>query len=773
MKFGVGQSVPRTEDPRFLTGRGTYIDDINPPHLAHAAIVYAQVPSATIKSIDTRDAETATGVIAILTGVDAAEDDLGGIPTVYLPQMMGLSAGYRTEQPVIAQDQVRFVGERIALVIAETEAQARDAAALITAEFDILEAVTTAEAAIADGAPLVYDDAPGNIATDIHYGDEAESDAAFQNAAYVVDVSISNNRLACVSIETRGCIGDYNPADDRYTLHNSCQGQHNTRTAIAQSVLKIPESRLRVISKDVGGGFGMKGATYPEDALVLWASKRVGRPVKWIGDRSEAMLADNQGRDQVLEGTLALDKDGKFLAMRWRALQNAGAYIPGSGYIPLVFSLRIATSVYHLPTVDIASRHVFTNTTPTSAYRGAGRPEGIYAIERLTDKAALATGIDRVELRRRNMISPDALPYTTHTKFIYDSGDFAGVLDKCVTLADWNGFAARKSDSEAKGFKRGIGISYYIDDCGNFNESVDIRFDPSGSCTIFSGTFNHGQGHETVYPQMLSDWLSIPFDTVQLEQGDTASVASGRGTVASRSTVLAGSAMRYAADAVIENGKKFAAHFMEADASDIEFADGVFTIAGTDRSMPITDVAMASFRPAGIPQELGVGLTGTGAYAAVQPSFPNGCHICEVEIDPETGSVRLDKYAVVDDIGVVINPMLADGQIHGGIAQGVGQALTEDVVFDDDSGQLMTGSLLDYAMPFADTLPSFDMEFHEVPCQSNPIGVKGAGEGGTVGATPAVISAILDALGPLGVTDIKMPATAQRIWKAIEKARHP
>ena len=773
MKFGVGQSVARTEDPRFLTGRGTYVDDINLPHMAYAAIVYAQVPNAIISAIDTKGAEEAPGVIAVLTGADARDDEIGGIPPNYLPQMMGLSEGIRTEQPIIVYDIIRFCGERIALVIAETEKQARDAAALINATMKTRDPIMTVEAAVSEGAALIHEGAVKNIATEIHFGDARASAKAFEQAAHIVDVKLRNNRLACVSIEPRGTIGDYNQADDRYTLYSSGQGPHMTRNSVAAHVLKIPESRLRVISRDVGGGFGMKGATYPEDGLVLWASKRVGRPVKWIGDRSEAMLTDNQGRDQILEGSLALDEDGKFVALRWRAMQNAGAYIPGSGYIPLVFSLRIATSVYDIPEIDISSRHIFTNTTPTSAYRGAGRPEGIYAIERLIDKAATATGIDRVELRRRNMIAPGALPYTTNTRFIYDSGDFVGVMEKCLGLADWAGFSKRRAASEEKGLKRGIGISYYIDDCGNFNERADIRFDPSGSCTIFAGTFSHGQGHATVYAQMVSDWLGIPFDTIQLEQGDTASVASGRGTVASRSMVLGGSAMRHAADAVIENGKKFAAHLMEADANDIEFLDGVFTIAGTDRSMPITEIAKASFRPSGIPSELGVGLDGTGAYAAIQPSFPNGCHICEVDIDPETGALVLDKYTVVDDIGVVINPMLADGQIHGGIAQGVGQALTEDVVFDEHSGQLVTGSLMDYAMPFADTLPSFKTAFHAIPCQSNPIGVKGAGEGGTVGATPAVISAILDALGPLGVTDIEMPATAQSIWQTIKKAQLP
>ncbi len=519
MNFSVGQPVPRTEDLRFLTGRGTYIDDINLPHMAHAAIVYAQVPNAVITNVDTAEAEAMPGVLAVLTGQQAKEDDIGGIPPNYLPQMMGLSDGYRTEQPIIVQDRIRFVGERIAIVIADSEIQARDAAASVTAEFEIRDAVTTAESAIAEGAPLVHEGAANNIAADIHFGNETASTQAFEQAAHVVEIELQQNRLACVSVETRGTIGDYNAADDRYTLYTSGQGPHMTRSSVAQNVLKIPESRLRVISKDVGGGFGMKGATYPEDALVLWASKRVGRPVKWISDRSEAMLSDNQGRDQVLEGSLALDENGKFLALRWRAMQNAGSYIPGSGYIPLVFSLRIAPSAYDIPVIDIASRHIFTNTTPTSAYRGAGRPEGIYALERLIDKAAIATGIDRVELRRKNMIQPDSLPYTTHTRFIYDSGDFAGVLDKCVALADWDGFSGRKSASEANGLKRGIGISYYIDDCGNFNERADIRFDPSGSCTIFAGTFSHGQGHATVYAQMVADWLGIPFDTIQLEQG--------------------------------------------------------------------------------------------------------------------------------------------------------------------------------------------------------------------------------------------------------------
>ena len=771
MKFGVGLSVRRTEDPRFLTGRGTYVDDIKLPHMAHAAIVYAQVPNAIITSIDKRFAENAPGVIAVLTGVDAREDGIGGIPPNYLPQMMGLTEGIRTQQPIISFDIIRFCGERIAIVIAETEKQARDAASLVDAKIKTDDAILTAEAAVSEGAPLIHEGAAKNIATEIHFGDQLKSAEAFENAAHIVEVKLKNNRLACVSMEPRGAIGDYNEADDRYTLYTSGQGPHMTRSSIAQHVLNIPESRLRVISKDVGGGFGMKGATYPEDALVVWASKRLGRPVKWISDRSEAMLTDNQGRDQVLEGSLALDNDGKFMALRWRAMQNGGAYIPGSGYIPTIFSLRIAASVYKIPAIDISNRHIFTNTTPTSAYRGAGRPEGIYAIERLIDKAAIATGIDRVELRRKNMITADALPHTTDTNFIYDSGDFIGVMEKCLELANWNGFSERKLASENKGLKRGIGISYYIDDCGNLNERAEIRFDPSGSCTIFAGTFSHGQGHATVYAQMVSDWLGIPFETIQLEQGDTASVAAGRGTVASRSMVLGGSAMRSAADSVIESGKKFAAHLMETDANDIEFFDGVFRIVGTDRSMAITEIAKASFKPTGIPSELGVGLGGAGAYSAVQPSFPNGCHICEVDIDPETGTLVLDKYVVVDDIGVVINPMLADGQIHGGVAQGVGQALTENVLFHESTGQLVTGSLMDYAVPFADILPSFEMAFHEVPCQSNPIGVKGAGEGGTVGATPAVISAILDALGPYGVTDIEMPATSQRIWETITKAR--
>jgi carbon-monoxide dehydrogenase large subunit len=768
MSFGIGQPVPRSEDPRFLTGRGAFVDDIALPRMAHAAIVQSPHAHALIRSIDTAAALAAPGVIAVLTGRDAAADGLGGIAPNFTPQMMRVGTGYLSQQPVLAHGEVRHVGERVAMVIAGTRAEAQDAAGLIAIDWEPLPAVTDTRAAIADGAPQVHDDAPANTASEIRFGDAAEADAAFARAAFVARVRIRQNRITACSMETRGAIGAYEDSAG-YTLYTSCQNPHLARSVIAQMVLKVPESRVRVVARDVGGGFGMKGTTYPEEALVLWAARRTRRPVKWIGERGESMLGDTHARDMHLDGALALDADGKFLALRWRALQNAGAYIPGSGYIPLVFAVRIAQSVYDVPAFDCASRFVLTHTTPTAPYRGAGRPEGIFAFERLIDEAARITGIDRIELRRRNLIRPEAMPFTTHTRFVYDSGEFETVLDRALGLADRDGFAARRAASAAKGLCRGLGIACYIDDCGNFNDRAEIRFDPSGSVTIVAGTFSHGQGHATVYAQMVSDWLGVPFESVAFEQGDTATVPFGRGTVASRSMVIGGSALRAAADAVIEKGRRFAAHLLEAPVEDVEFSAGRFAIAGTDRSLGMTEVARAAFRPAGMPAALGLGLDGTGAFGIAQPSFPNGCHVCEVEIDPETGRTAIDRYVVADDIGVVLNPLLAEGQIHGGIAQGIGQALLEDIRFDA-AGQNLTGSLMDYALPRADDLPSFEAAFVEVPCRSNPIGVKGAGEGGTVGATPAVVSAILDALAPLGVSDIDMPATPERIWRAIRDA---
>jgi len=531
----------------------------------------------------------------------------------------------------------------------------------------------------------------------------------------------------------------------------------------------VPESRIRVVARDVGGGFGMKGQLYPEEAVAVWAARRIGRPVKWIPSRSEALLGDNDGRDQIVEAELALAADGRFLALRWTGMHNAGAYIEGAGAIPILFSLKLASTVYDIPAVAVTSRLVLTNTAPTVPYRGAGRPEAVYIIERLIDRAAHEMGLDPAELRRKNLIG--TFPYQTQTGWTYDSGDYAAAMAKCQVLADWQGYAGRQAESVAVGRSRGRGIVYYTDNTGIFNERMELRFDPSGEVTIIAGTLSHGQGHETSYAQMVADWLGMPAEKIRLAQADTDEVAIGRGTYASRSMMVGGSALRAAADEVIERGKRFAAHFMEADAADITFADGNFTIAGTDRTMPLGQIAQMSFIPVGLPSELGVGLQGAGAFAANVPSFPNGCHICEVEVDPETGAVVLDRYTVVDDIGTVVNPLLARGQIQGGVAQGAGQALIEDIIYDRDSGQLTTGSLMDYGIPRADNLPAIAVDFSPVPSLSNPLGIKGVGEGGTVAATPTVMNAIIDALAPLGIADVPMPATPERVWRAIRERR--
>jgi carbon-monoxide dehydrogenase large subunit len=598
-------------------------------------------------------------------------------------------------------------------------------------------------------------------------------DAAFARAHHVTRLPLYNNRLTALTMEPRGCIGDYDSGTRRYTLYSSTQNVHGVRQTLAHQILHVPESRIRVVARDVGGGFGMKGNVYPEEGIVVWAARRVGRPVKWIPSRSEALLGDAQGRDQNVSAELALDRDGRFLALRWTGSHNVGAYIEGAGAIPILFSLKLASTVYDIPAVAVTSSLVFTNTAPTVPYRGAGRPEAVYIMERLVGQAAHEMGIDPAELRRKNLIRPDAFPYETRTGWRYDTGNYAAAMAKCQALADWDGYAERRARSEAAGKYRGRGIVYYVDNTGIFNERMELRFDPGSEVTIVAGTLSHGQGHETTYAQMVSDWLGVPEDKIHLAQADTDEVAIGRGTYASRSMMIGGSALRAAADEVIERGKRFAAHFMEADAADIAFADGAFTIAGTDRSMPIAQVAQMSFIPIGLPSELGVGLQGAGGFSSDVPSFPNGCHICEVEIDPETGEVAVDRYTVVDDVGTVINPLLAKGQIHGGVAQGAGQALLEDVVYDRDSGQLLTGTLMDYGIPRADTVPAITIDFSPVPSTTNPLGAKGVGEGGTVASTPTVMNAILDALSPLGVNDVPMPATPERIWQAIDKtARH-
>jgi len=769
MRFGIGQPVTRKEDARFLTGRGRYVADLDFARQAHAVFIYSPHAHARIRAIEKATAEQSPGVFAVLTGEDWRADGLGTLDPEVMAEDMGGPKGYRTKRPPLAIDRVRHVGERVAVVIAGTEAQARDAAELVSVDYDVLPAVVHAEDAIGPEAPRLHEGAANNTSFTMRMGNVDAIDAAFARAHHITRLSLYNNRITAVTLEPRGCIAEYDTGTRRYTLYSSTQNVHGVRHILAHQILHVPESRIRVVARDVGGGFGMKGNVHAEEAVVTWAARRVGRPVKWISSRAEALLGDAQGRDQNVSAELTLDADGGFLGLRWTGSHNVGAYIEGAGCIPILLSLQLAPNAYDIPAVAVTSSLVFTNTAPTVPYRGAGRPEAVYIIERLVDQAAREMRIDPDELRKRNLIRPDAFPYQTRTGWTYDTGDYAAALAKCQALADWQGYAARRARSEAAGRRRGRGIVYYVENTGIFNERMELRFDPSGELTIVAGTLSHGQGHETSYAQMVADWLGVPEDKIHLAQADTDEVAIGRGTYASRSMIMGGSALRAAADEIIERGKRFAAHFMEADAADIAFADGSFTIAGTDRSMPILQVARMSFIPVGLPSELGVGLQGAGAFSPGLPSFANGCHICEVEVDPETGEVALDRYTVVDDIGTVINPLLATGQIQGGAAQGVGQALIEDIVYGRDNGQLLTGSLLDYGIPRADMLPAIAVEFSPVPSTTNPLGVKGVGEGGTIAATPTVINAILDALAPLGVLDIPMPATPERIWRAIRE----
>jgi carbon-monoxide dehydrogenase large subunit len=769
MRFGIGQPVTRKEDARFLTGRGRYVADIDLVRQAHAVLVFSPHAHARIRAVDKAAAEQMPGVYAVLTGEDWAADGLGTLDPEVMAEDMGGPEGYRTKHPPLAQGKVRYVGERVAVVVAATEAQARDAAELVSVDYEVLPPTVQAEDAARSGAALVHDGAANNISFTMGLGNEGAVSAAFARAHHVTRLSLRNNRLTAVTMEPRGCIGEYDPGTRRWTLYSSTQNVHGVRQILAHQILHVPERRIRVVARDVGGGFGMKGNVYPEEPVVLWAARRIGRPVKWIPTRSEAFLGDCEGRDQNVTAELALDADGKFLGLRWTGSHNAGAYIEGAGIVMIVFSLKLASTVYDIPAVAVASSLVFTNTAPTVPYRGAGRPEAVYIMERLVDRAAREMRIDPAELRKKNLIRPDAYPYETRTGWVYDTGNYAAAMAKCQALADWDGYARRRAQSEAAGRYRGRSITYYVDNTGVFNERMELRFDPSGEVTIVAGTLSHGQGHETSYAQMVADWLGVPEDKIHLLQADTDEVAIGRGTYASRSMMIGGSALRAAADEVIERGKRFAAHFMEADTADITFADGAFTIAGTDRSMPIAQVAQMSFIPVGLPSELGVGLQGAGGFSSDMPSFPNGCHICELEIDPETGAAELKRYTVVDDCGTVINPLLAKGQIMGGIAQGAGQALYEDVVYDRDSGQLLTGSLMDYGIPRADTMPPIKVDFSPVPSTTNPLGAKGVGEGGTVASTPTVMNAILDALAPLAVTDVPMPATPERVWRAIHE----
>ena len=771
-KFGIGQAVRRVEDQRFLMGQGRYVDDISLPRLAHGVTVLSPHAHARIKRIDTSKAKAAPGVLAVLTGADAAAEHLGSFTAHLMPEDFGAPKGHRTFQPLLNAERVRFVGDRVAFVVAETLSEARDAAELVEVDYEPLPTVVTLEDAAKDGAPKVWDECPqGNVGFRLMFGNKDATDTAFAKARHKVELRVENNRLSPVSMEPRVAIGDYNAAEDYYTLYSASQNPHGFRMEMSH-VFHVAENQIRVVAPDVGGGFGLKGNPFPDDALVLWASRRIRRPVKWVASRSESMLTDHCGRETVYYGELALDENGKILALRARCLFQLGAYFVGAALAAGAFSIRFIPEAYDIQTMHIMSQGLFTNTSQCGPYRGAGRPEAAYFMERLIEHAARQIGMEPAEIRRRNLIPPSKLPYATPTLWNYDSGEFVRLLDKCIEVSDWKGYATRKKASEKNGRLRGRAVSYYIEFGGIFNERMDLRFDPGGTLTVLGGTHSHGQGHATVFAQLVHDRLGVPFESIRYVQGDTAQVPIGRGTYAARSATVGGNALLAGCDAVIAKGKPLAAALMEADVADIEFKDGQYRVVGTDKAITITDVAKASYAPMGpITEKFGVGLEATGSYSANPPSHPNGSHVCELEVDPDTGEVVVDRYFVVDDLGRVLNPLIVRGQIHGGVVQGLGQALLEHQIYDPASGQLLSGSFMDYGMPRADVMPDVETELEEVPCKTNPLGVKGIGESGTIGAPPTVINALIDALEPLGVDRFDMPATPSRVWESIARAK--
>ncbi|MGE0256518.1 MAG: xanthine dehydrogenase family protein molybdopterin-binding subunit [Alphaproteobacteria bacterium] len=783
---GIGARVRRVEDKRFLTGRGNYTDDINRPGQLYAWILRSPHAHAAIRSIDTKKAAGAPGVAGVFTGADLEAAGVGGLPCGWLIHSKDGSPMNEPPHPVLAVGKARHVGDPVAVVVAASKAQARDAAEQIVVDYQVLPASVTMEAALAKGAPLVHDGAAGNVCYDWELGDKAAVETAFKGAHHVTKIDLVNNRLVANPIEPRAAVAEYERATDQYTLYTTTQNPHVIRLLMGAFVLHLPEHKLRIVGPDVGGGFGTKIFHYAEEALLTWLAGQVGRPVKWTSERSESFITDAQGRDHVSHAELALDKDGKFLALRVSTKANLGAYLSTfATSVPTYLYATLLAGVYTTPAIYAEVKSVFTNTVPVDAYRGAGRPECTYLLERLVDKAARETGIERSELRRRNMIQPDQFPYQTPVALQYDVGNYPASLDAALKASDWAGFEARRAEAAKRGRCRGIGISTYIEACGiapsavagalgaraGLYESAQVRVHATGSITVYTGTHSHGQGHETTFAQVVADALGVPFEQIEVSHGDTDKVQFGMGTYGSRSIAVGGSALLRACEKIVAKGKKIAAHILEASEADIEFADGKFRVSGTDKELPFGQVAFAAYVPHNYPIEtVEPGLNETAYYDPLNFSFPAGCHICEVEIDPDTGTLEVVKFTAVDDVGRVINPMIVEGQVHGGLAQGIGQALLEGAVYDG-AGQLLTGSYMDYTMPRADNLPSFGVATQSVLGASNPLEVKGVGEVGAIGSPPAVINAVLDALTPLGVSDIAMPATPARIWQAIDAAR--
>ncbi|HUL06578.1 MAG TPA: xanthine dehydrogenase family protein molybdopterin-binding subunit [Candidatus Acidoferrum sp.] len=783
----IGQAVKRKEDFRFLTGGGNYTDDINRPRQTYAYILRSPHAHANIRKIDVSAAKKAPGVVAVFTGADYAADKKGGLPCGWLVKSKDGSPMVEPPHPPLIADRVRHVGDHVAVVIAETKDQAKDAAALIEVDYQELPAVIATGDAMKSGSAQVWEAAKNNVCYDWELGDKAATEAAFAKAANVVKIDIVNNRLIPNAMEPRAAIGEYDRATGDYTLYTTSQNPHVIRLLMGAFVLQIPEHKLRVVAPDVGGGFGSKIYHYAEEAIVTWAAGKIARPIKWTAERSESFMSDAHGRDHISHAELALDKDNKFIGLKVSTVANMGAYL--STFAPCIPTYLYATllaGVYSTPAIYVEVKAVFTNTVCVDAYRGAGRPEAAYLLERLVDKAARQLKVDRAELRRKNFIPRDAFPYQTPVALQYDSGDYHSTLDIALKEADYAGFEGRRAAAKAKGKLRGIGISTYLEACGiapsavvgslgaraGLYESAEVRVHPTGSVTVFTGTHSHGQSHETTYAQIVADALGIPLENVEVVHGDTNKIQFGMGTYGSRSLAVGGSALVKALDKVTTKAKRIAAHLMEASVADVEFKDGVFKVVGTDKSVPFGSVALTAYVPHNYPiTELEPGLDETAFYDPLNFTYPGGCHICEVEIDPETGVTEVISMVAVDDVGKIINPMIVEGQIQGGLAQGIGQALLESCVYDNSSGQLLTGSYMDYTMPRADNVPSFKVQSHNTMCTHNPLGSKGCGEVGAIGSPPAVINAVLDALAPLGVTDITMPASPHRVWQAINSVK--
>ena len=778
---GIGAAVRRKEDARFLTGRGRYTDDINLPGQTYVTIVRSPEAHASIGGIDVSAAAAADGVVAVITGADL--EGVGGLPCGWQIHSKDGSPMVEPPHPVLATEHVRHVGDPVAMVIAETQAQAKAAATLVEVDYEPLPAAANITQAIADGAPSVWADAPDNVCFDWELGDAAATDAAFDSAEHIVTLEVVNNRLVPNAIEPRAAIGVYDTNSDERTLYTTSQNPHVIRLLMGAFVLQIPESKLRVISPDVGGGFGSKIFHYAEEVMVVVAAQKIGRPVKWTAERSESFISDAQGRDHITKAELAVGADGTFLGMRVHTHANLGAYLSTFGpSIPTWLYGTLLAGCYRTPAIYVNVKGTFTNTVPVDAYRGAGRPEAAFVVERLADLAARKLGMSPVEIRTKNFITE--FPYATPVALEYDSGDYHATLEKALELAGYDGFETRRQEAQDRGKLRGIGLSTFVEACGlapsalagalgaraGLFESGQVRVHPTGSVTVFTGSHSHGQGHETVFAQLVCEGLGVPIDQVEVVHGDTGQVQFGMGTYGSRSLAVGGSAIQMAIEKIIAKGKKIAAHLMEASEGDVEFADGRFTVAGTDKSKALADVSLMAYVPHNYPEDLEPGLDETAFYDPKNFTYPAGAHVVEVEIDPDTGVVEIMDVSCVDDVGRVINPMIVEGQIHGGLAQGIGQALLEECRYDDD-GQLLTGSYMNYTMPRAADLPFYKTGHNTTLCTHNPLGVKGVGEVGSIGVPPAVINAVVNAVAHMGIDHIDMPATPEKVWRAIRDAQ--